>query len=71
VAAELATAAAGGEGSGGEGSSSVVSRLVDMLHQLNPRAKVVPTSRSAVELREVLLTGMFDLQEVSQAGRQP
>lgn len=70
--AELAAAAAGGEGgsvegSRGEGSNSVVSRLVDMLHQLNPRAKVVPTSRSAVELREVLLTGMFNMQEAAQA----
>lgn len=38
-----------------------------MLHQLNPRAKVVPSSRCAVELREVLLTGRFDMQEVGEA----
>jgi G3E family GTPase len=42
----------------------VVSKLVDMLHQLNPRAKVVPTSRCSVELRDVLLTGMFDMDQV-------
>jgi G3E family GTPase len=46
----------------------VVCKLVDMLHQLNPRAKVVPTSRCGVELRDVLLTGMFDMEQVGGKG---
>ena len=52
-------AAAGAGVSGG-----TVSRLVCMLQQLNPRALVVPTSRCCVELREVLLTGRFDMEQV-------
>jgi len=43
----------------------MVSQLLDMLHELNPRAKVIPTSRCGVELPEVLLTGRFDMEQVS------
>jgi G3E family GTPase len=57
--AAAAAAAEAGHGGG------VVSRLVDMLQQLNPSAQVIPCRRCGVELQEVLLTGRFDMQKVS------
>ncbi|KAF6261691.1 CobW/HypB/UreG, nucleotide-binding domain-containing protein [Scenedesmus sp. NREL 46B-D3] len=52
------TAASSGAG------TAVVERLAAMLEQLNPRAKVMPTSRCDVVLQEVLLTGRFDMEQV-------
>ncbi|WIA40174.1 hypothetical protein OEZ86_013569 [Tetradesmus obliquus] len=53
---------------GSSGSGQVlVQQLVGMLQQLNPRAQVVATSRCDVELREVLLTGRFDMEQAAQA----
>lgn len=68
--ADTKTAAAGSEGA--DAQAAMVSRLVGMLHQLNPRAKVLPTSRCAVQLREVVLTGLFDMEQVmrGRTGRE-
>jgi G3E family GTPase len=75
--ADSAAAAAAGKGKGKQknrtasssGGHAVVQKLVGMLQQLNPLAKVVPTSRCAVELEEVLLTGRFDMEQVSSLWR--
>ena len=67
-AAKAAAAAAGG-GGGGDGGGAVVSRLVGMLQQLNPRARVVPTTRCGIGLQEVLLTGLFDMEQVGGRGK--
>ncbi|RKN76979.1 GTP-binding protein [Ulvibacterium marinum] len=37
--------------------------LYDMLHKLNPSARILPTKNSEVPLREVLKTGLFDFEE--------
>jgi G3E family GTPase len=49
------------------GNHSSVARVAAMLSSLNPRATVIPTTRCQVELRDVLLTGRFDMQQVSAA----
>ncbi len=38
-------------------------KLYDILHKLNPGAKIIPTKNSVVELREVIDTGLFDFEE--------
>lgn len=48
----------------GAGSKQLVAQLQEMLHQLNPQARVIPTSRCDVDLQEVLLTGRFNLEQV-------
>lgn len=37
--------------------------LYDMLHKLNPGARILPSKNSEVPLREVLKTGLFDFEE--------
>lgn len=37
--------------------------LCDMLHKLNPGARILPSKNSEVPLREVLKTGLFDFEE--------
>lgn len=37
--------------------------LYDILHKLNPRARILPSKNSEVPLQEVLKTGLFDFEE--------
>jgi len=37
--------------------------LYDILHKLNPNARILPTENSVIPLREVLNTGLFDFEE--------
>lgn len=36
-----------------------------MVKQLNPKAKVIQTSKSAVDLKEILHTGLYNASEFS------
>ena len=43
--------------------------LYDIIHKLNPEAKIIPTNHSKVNLREVINTGIFDFEKAeSSAG---
>lgn len=44
-----------------------VERLEGVLRQLNPRAKVIRSTKGAVPLREVIETGRFDFEEARQS----
>ncbi|WP_422080608.1 GTP-binding protein [Ulvibacterium sp.] len=37
--------------------------LYDILHKLNPRARILPSKNSKIPLQEVLNTGLFDFEE--------
>ena len=37
--------------------------LYDIIHKLNPEAKVIPTNHSKINLREVINTGIFDFEK--------
>lgn len=37
--------------------------LYDILHKLNPEARIIPTNHSKVDLREVIDTGLFDFEK--------
>ena len=37
--------------------------LYDIIHKLNPEAKIIPTNHSKVNLREVINTGIFDFEK--------
>ena len=43
--------------------------LYDIIHKLNPEAKIIPTNHSKINLREVINTGIFDFEKAeSSAG---
>jgi G3E family GTPase len=42
-------------------------RLTDLLRKLNPRARIVSSSYGKVELKEILNTGLFDMEEAQNA----
>ena len=37
--------------------------LYDILHKLNPEARIIPTQNSEVDLKEVIHTGLFDFEK--------
>ena len=37
--------------------------LYDIIHKLNPEAKIIPTNHSKINLREVINTGIFDFEK--------
>jgi G3E family GTPase len=37
--------------------------LVKLLHKLNPKARIIPTTNSKVDLKEIINTNLFDLEE--------
>lgn len=37
--------------------------LYDILHKLNPEARIIPTKNSEIDLREVINTGLFDFEK--------
>lgn len=37
--------------------------LYDIIHKLNPKARILPTQNSQIPLREVIDTGLFDFEE--------
>lgn len=41
-------------------------RLLALVSAINPTARVLPTTQSAVDLREVLNTGRFSLERARQ-----
>lgn len=50
-------------------SESELRNLHDIIHKLNPKAHLIPTEHSRVDLREVVGTGRFDFEEAeSSAG---
>ncbi|MBM3382741.1 MAG: GTP-binding protein [Betaproteobacteria bacterium] len=44
-----------------------LSDLTGLLNRLNPQAKIIPTAHSKVDLKEVLNTGLFNLEKAQQA----
>jgi G3E family GTPase len=48
----------------GIGGQARIGRLEEVLHELNPRARVLRTTRCDVDLPSVLLTGLFDIDQV-------
>ena len=50
-------------------SESDLRNLYDIIHKLNPDAKIIPTSHSKVNLSDVINTGLFDFEKAeSSAG---
>ena len=50
-------------------SEQVLRNLYDIIHKLNPEAKIIPTNHSKINLREVINTGIFDFEKAeSSAG---
>ena len=50
-------------------SESDLRNLYDIIHKLNPDAKIIPTNHSKVNLSDVINTGLFDFEKVeSSAG---
>lgn len=37
--------------------------LYDILHKLNPEARIIPTTNSKIDSREIINTGLFDFEE--------
>ncbi|WP_299255564.1 GTP-binding protein [uncultured Aquimarina sp.] len=44
-------------------TESELRNLYDIIHKLNPNARVIPTQNSQVSIREVIDTGLFDFEE--------
>ena len=44
-------------------NASDLRNLYDMIHKLNPEAKIIPTNHSKVNLNEVINTGLFDFDK--------
>ena len=44
-------------------SESELRNLYDVIHKLNPDARIIPTNHSKVNLREVINTGIFDFEK--------
>ncbi|WP_299218153.1 GTP-binding protein [uncultured Aquimarina sp.] len=44
-------------------TESELRNLYDIIHKLNPNARVIPTQNSQVSLKEVIDTGLFDFEE--------
>jgi G3E family GTPase len=40
---------------------------IQLIHKLNPNAKVIPTEYAKVDLKEILNTGCFDMKEASES----
>ena len=50
-------------------SESELRNLYDIIHKLNPEARIIPSNHSKVNLNEVINTGMFDFEKAeSSAG---
>ena len=50
-------------------SESDLRNLYDIIHKLNPDAKIIPTNHSKVNLSDVINTGLFDFEKAeSSAG---
>ena len=50
-------------------SESDIRNLYDIIHKLNPDAKIIPTNHSKVNLSDVINTGLFDFEKAeSSAG---
>ena len=41
--------------------------MYDIIHKLNPEAKIIPTNHSKVNIKEVVDTGMFDFEEAENS----
>ncbi|NBU59971.1 MAG: GTP-binding protein [Betaproteobacteria bacterium] len=48
-------------------SPDALERLKGIVHRLNPRARIIASSFGAVDLSEILDTGLFDFEKASQA----
>ncbi len=48
-------------------SEADLQRLTSILHTLNPRARIVRATKGAVDLAQILDTGLFDFEEASAA----
>jgi len=44
-------------------SETQLRKLYDILHKLNPEARIIPTNHSKIDLREVINTGLFDFEK--------
>ena len=46
---------------------SELRNLYDIIHKLNPEAKIIPTNHSKVNIKEVVDTGLFDFEEAENS----